>query len=146
MPGLRIVLSALILAGAMALAATRPALAQDSGGDRAAIQGMIQDQISAFQRDDGPAAYRHASPTIQGLFPSIDQFMAMVRGGYMPVYRPQSVVFGQLKQGPTGPVQEVFITGPDGQQWLAEYTLQQQPDGTWRINGVRLKKDNGGLV
>ena len=57
---------------------------RNSGGKSRAwsrIRGIISSQIEAFQRDDGATAYGYASSTIQGLFPSVDQFMAMVRSG-----------------------------------------------------------------
>ena len=72
------------------LAAASPALADSlADSDRAAIQSMIANQIAAFQHDDGAGAYRFASPTIQQIFPTVDDFMAMVKNGYPPVYRPQ---------------------------------------------------------
>lgn len=117
-----------------------------SADDRGAIRTIIEGQIDAFQRDDGDKAYSFASPTIQGLFPSVDQFMAMVRGGYQPVYRPQAVVFGEVLDTPRGPIQRVFLTGPTGKNWVAIYSLQQQPDGSWRISGCQLVEDKGETV
>jgi hypothetical protein len=64
--------------------------------------------------------------------------MAMVRGGYQPVYRPQSVEFldARIVDGKTG--QAVRFVGPDGQAVIAIYTMEQQPDGSWRIAAVQL--------
>jgi hypothetical protein len=131
---------ALAMLAIFGLAAARADVADT---DRTAIRGIISSQIEAFQRDDGAAAYGYASPTIQGLFPSVDQFMAMVRSGYQPVYRPKSVTFGPATETPRGPEQRVFITGPDGRNWVALYSLQKQPDGSWRINGCTLVEDTG---
>ena len=110
--------------------------------DRATIQSLISGQIEAFRADNGAAAYAYASPTIQAYFPTADAFMAMVKQGYMPVYRPNSVTFGPLVDGPTGPVQKVFVTGPDGRNYIAAYSMQQQPDGSWKINGCSLVEDD----
>ncbi len=124
------------------LAAASPALADSlADSDRAAIQLMIANQIAAFQHDDGAGAYRFASPTIQQIFPTVDDFMAMVRNGYPPVYRPESVTFGRIVDSPAGPLQEVYITGPDGLGYVALYQLQRQPDGSWKINGCTLIRD-----
>jgi hypothetical protein len=114
--------------------------------DPNAIRSIISGQMEAFQRDDGAAAYDYASPTIKGLFPSVDRFMAMVKSGYPPVYRPKSVTFGQLAETPSGPMQKVFLTGPDGRNWVAIYALQRQPDGSWKINGVQLIEDDGATI
>jgi hypothetical protein len=130
-------------AALVAAVAVAPAVdAQMPGGeDQAAIEALISDQIAAFQRDDGTTAYSMAAPAIQDLFPSVDEFMAMVRQGYAPVYRPRSVVFGALSAGDGGPVQQVYLTGPDGLAYTAVYALERQPDGSWRIAGCVLVRD-----
>ena len=92
-----VALAMLVMSG---LAAARADVAD---ADRNAIRGIISGQIEAFQRDDGATAYGYASPTIQGLFPTVDQFMAMVRSGYQPVYRPKSVTFGPAIETPARP-------------------------------------------
>src|SRR5258707_2393626 len=59
-----------------------------SDADRAAIRQVIEAQVDAFRRDDGDAAFKYASPAIQGMFGSPEIFMYMVRQGYHLVYRP----------------------------------------------------------
>ena len=125
----------LILAGVFA---GSPALAQDSANS--AIRSVIQDQLGAFTRDDAAGAFGYASPGIQRMFGTPENFMNMVQQGYPPVHRPQSYVFGMLRQEPEGPVQEVVITDASGAQWLALYSMEQQPDGAWKISGCSLVK------
>ena len=130
-----------VMFAALALAA--PIRAETIGDtDRAAIQSLITGQIQAFQRDDGTAAYGFASPTIHSLFTSSDEFMAMVKSGYLPVYRPQSVTMGPIVDSDIGPLQKVFVTGPDGKNYIAVYSMQRQPDGSWLINGCSLVADD----
>jgi hypothetical protein len=117
-----------------------------SSADQESIRSIVSGQIAAFRADDGAAAYAYASPTIRGLFPSVEQFMGMVRNSYQPVYRPQSVTFGQLMDSPYGPMQKVFLVGPDGRNWVALYSLQRQEDGTWKINGCTLVEDDGASI
>ena len=122
----------------------RAALADGpSSADREAIHGLISSQIDAFRKDDGVAAFSYASPTIKGLFQTPDNFMQMVRQGYPPVYRPQSVTFGDMADTPAGPLQQVFLTGPDGKGYVALYSLQRQPDGSWLINGCSIVDADG---
>ena len=97
----RHVLLAIVLA--FGVVAGGIARAEVSDADRAEIRTIIQNQIAAFQRNDGETAYSYASPTIRGLFPTVDRFMAMVRDGYQPVYRPRSVVFGEVVETANGP-------------------------------------------
>lgn len=106
--------------------------------DRAAIRTVIESQIAAFRRDDGPGAFAFASPAIKRLFGTPENFMAMVRGGYPQVYRPESVGFGDLLRADGVLVQLVDIVGPDGLPVIAVYEMERQPDGTWQINGCRL--------
>ncbi len=106
--------------------------------DRAAIHAVVEQQLAAFQRDDGGAAFGFASPTIQQQFQSPDNFMRMVRTGYQPVYRPREVQFGAIVVVDGVIIQRVEIVGPDGAPALAHYVMQQQPDGSWRINGCFL--------
>jgi hypothetical protein len=137
-----IVLGIALLAGFAAASAR----AEISEADREAFRGIVAAQIEAFRNDDGVAAYSYASPTIQGLFPGSDRFMAMVRLGYQPVYRPQSVTFGAATETAAGPELRVFVTGPDGRPWVAVYSFQKQPDGSWKINGCVLLEDPGESV
>ncbi len=107
-------------------------------GDRQAIRSIIQSQLDAFQRDDGHEAFSYASPGIRQMFQTAEIFMGMVRGGYAAVYRPRAVEFLEtlVKDGRT--IQMMRVVGPDGVAVIAMYTMQRQPDGTWRISGVVL--------
>jgi Domain of unknown function (DUF4864) len=106
--------------------------------DRGAIKTVIESQIAAFRRDDGPGAFAFASPAIKRMFGTPENFMDMVRGGYPQVYRPSSVSFGDLLRADGALVQLVDIVGPDGVPVIAVYEMERQPDGTWQINGRRL--------
>ena len=125
--------------GLLLILAPRFAAAQ-VGGDRTAIQQVIRSQIDAFRHDDGPGAFGFATPNLQAEFGTPATFMTMVRQAYAPVYRPQSVVFTSLVPGPSGLVQTVNLVGPDGLSYSAEYTMQKQPNGTWRIGGCTLAR------
>lgn len=110
-----------------------------SAGDKSTFQTIITGQLEAFRADDGARAYSYAAPMIRRTFPTPDTFMAMVQKGYPPVYRPRSYRFGEASLNASGsPIQRVTIEGPDGITYEAIYTMEQQPDGTWRINGCAL--------
>ncbi|MEW9834976.1 DUF4864 domain-containing protein [Mesorhizobium marinum] len=111
--------------------------------DVQAAQGSIEAQLRAFQADDTERAYSYAAPNIQRIFPTVDVFMGMVERGYAPVRKPARFAFGKVQEmGPGAIVQQVLITGPDGSDYEAVYTLERQPDGVWRITGVSLKASN----
>jgi hypothetical protein len=114
-----------------------PAQAQQvAPSDKAAIAGVIQDQIAAFKVDDASRAFGYASPAIQAKFGTPEEFLNMVRTGYGQVYRAAQVSFRELVIEQGVPVQPVEIRGMDGTGVLALYFMERQPDGSWKINGV----------
>ncbi len=132
---------------AIAAGALAPARAGDvTATDKSAMQTIVSGQIAAFAHDDAAAAYAFASPALHGVFTTPDAFMAMVKNGYGAIYRPRSVVFGGVAMGDDGPVQTVYVTGADGESFVALYTFQKQPDGSWKINSVRVVKDDSPTI
>jgi DNA-binding transcriptional LysR family regulator len=111
-----------------------------TAADRGAIRAVVEDQLAAFQRDDGAAAFALASPHIREQFGTIENFMEMVRAGYQPVYRPREVALGDVTVTDGRIVQRVLLIGPDGVPVTALYTMEQQQDGSWRIAGCALTR------
>jgi hypothetical protein len=114
------------------------AAAELGAADRQAIQAVVGDQLAAFQRDDGVAAFSYAAPRIRWQFGTPENFMQMVRAGYQPVYRPREVTFGALEMVGGNLVQLVLLIGPDGVPVVALYMMEREPDGSWKINGCIL--------
>ena len=131
-----LLLSWLLLSGAWVRQAAADALPDAAG--RQAIQAVIGRQIEAFRHDNAEGAFSYASPNIQQMFGSADNFMRMVRQGYQPVYRPGQVHFGVLDLEEGRLTQRVILQGPDGLPVTALYFMQQMPDGSWRIDGCIL--------
>lgn len=113
-----------------------------SADDRSDVTAAISAQLQAFRADDAAAAYTHAAPNITNLFPTAEQFMSMVRRGYAQVYRAGNVTFGPMTAEGTGFRQEVFLTDPEGRNWIASYTLARQPDGSMKITGVQIRESD----
>ena len=109
--------------------------------DRETIQAIISAQLAAFKRDDGEEAFVYASPTVRKIFGTIANFMEMVKSSYYPVYRSETVSFGDILDVRGEPIQRVHITGEDGRTMIAAYVMQRQPGGIWKINGVYMFKD-----
>jgi hypothetical protein len=132
-----LLMRALVLLIALLIGLSAPARAAD---DVAAAQSVIRSQEQAFSRDDPAAAYSHAAPAIQGIFPDAETFMAMVRNSYAPVYRHKSFEFGEARAADGKIAQRVHILDVDGVPWEALYTLELQPDGSLKITGCVLLK------
>ncbi|MBV8962739.1 MAG: DUF4864 domain-containing protein [Hyphomicrobiales bacterium] len=108
--------------------------------DRAESRGVIEQQIDAFRRDDGATAFSFASPELHAIFQSPDRFMSMVRNGYAPVYRPKTYTFSDVAETAEGLTDTLAIEDADGQAWTAVYTLEKQPDGSWKITSCHLER------
>lgn len=108
-----------------------------------AAQGSIEAQLRALRAGDNSLAYSYAAPNIQQIFPTLDAFMGMVSKGYQPVLGAKNFAFGKSEEPSAGSVtQQVLLVGPDGKDYEAIYTLELQPDGTYRITSVRLRVSN----
>ncbi len=114
------------------LLAAFPALAQEDP-----IQSTIQSQIEALRSDDFAMAFTYASPTIQGLFGTPENFGMMVQNGYPMVYRPAEVKMLGLRDIAGRLYQRVLIRDAEGRGFLLDYQMIETPDG-WKINGVDL--------
>lgn len=115
---------------------------QLAADDRPAIELVIREQLMAFRNDDEEAAFACAAPSVRSKFASPAAFVGAVRSRYAAVYRPHCVEFGELIMTNIGPVQSVFLIGPDNLSVLASFLMEQQPDGEWKIAGCCLEADD----
>lgn len=121
-----------------------PANAQDvSAADQTAAQLVIRDQLSAFKEADYDRAFSHAAPNIKDIFKDSGRFISMVRGGYKQLLNLNDYLFGRSRLEGGQVFQELIATDGNGKQWQAIYTLQQQPDGSWKITGVHMQPYQG---
>lgn len=118
-----------------ALAAWPLAGAAQDAEDRAAIEGVIADQLSSFSQRDIGAAWDHASPMIQGLFGTPENFARMVENGYPMVWDNREARFLDLREERGALLQKVLVEDPEGRLWVLDYELVELPEG-WKINGV----------
>lgn len=116
----------------LCLAAAFPAVAQEEP-----IQDTINSQLQALQADDFAGAFSFASPTIQGLFGTPENFGMMVMQGYPMVYRPSDVKMLDLRDVGGILFQRVLVRDADGRGFMLEYQMIETAEG-WKINGVNL--------
>jgi hypothetical protein len=140
-PGGQAVYRQIVSAATLSIALTFAAWAGEAEVE--AAQSVIDSQLKALKADDGALAYSYAAPGIKRIFPTVESFMNMVTSGYQPVRNPQSYAFGKTAEpSGTSVVQQVLIVGPDGRNYEAVYTLEMQPDGTFKITGCSLRASN----
>ncbi|ASM70952.1 MULTISPECIES: DUF4864 domain-containing protein [Roseobacteraceae] len=124
---LRFFLSALI-----AVTLSLSAQAQEAG-----IEDTISRQIQAFQADDFDQAFGFASPSLQSMFRTPDNFRRMVTQGYPMVWRPAQVDYLEQRTEDGTIWQKVMITDQKGGVHVLDYRMLQTQEG-WKINGVAL--------
>lgn len=110
------------------------AAAQDAG-DGAGIEAVIADQLGDFAARDVPGAWEDASPMIQGMFGSPENFGAMVENGYPMVWDNSEARFLELREEAGVLRQRVMVEDPEGRLWVLDYEMIELPGG-WKINGV----------
>ncbi len=126
----------LILAlGLVALPVAAPA--QDAEA-RTAIEAVIVDQLADFVARDVPGAWEEASPLIQGMFGSPENFGAMVENTYPMVWDNRNAAFQDLVPEGGALRQTVRIDDPEGRGWLLDYYMVETEAG-WKINGVQVR-------
>ncbi len=101
------------------------------------IEATIGAQLEAFKADDFERAFTYASPNIQGIFQTPDNFGRMVQGGYPMVWRPAEVTFLDLAETGGLLFQRVQIRDGEGRLHVLEYQMIETEEG-WKINGVRI--------
>lgn len=107
------------------------AFAQQDG-----IRTTIDAQVAAFTSGDFDKAFEFASPSIQTMFGSSEQFERMVISGYPMVVGPESVRYFELTEVQGAYWQKVLFEDTSGATYLLEYQMIEIA-GEWRINGVR---------
>jgi hypothetical protein len=108
--------------------------AQAQGAD---IKSTIDRQIEAFRADDFETAFGFASPNLQRLFGSPENFRSMVTRGYPMVWKPAEVRYLELADVNGSLWQKVLIKDRKGVVHVLGYRMLETDMG-WKISGVQL--------
>ena len=127
----------------LALVISGPAAGGPEHELRRDVVTVIKNQMNAFLRDDGPAAFSFASPDVQEQFGTPEAYLKRFAVTYRPVYRPKTVTFLNLAYSRGKLVQRVLLEDPDGRVLIALFPMLQMDDGSWRIDGLVLIPASG---
>lgn len=125
---------ALVMAGA--------GYAQEVLAPNPAIEDTIQSQFDAFAAGDVDTAFTFASPSIQSLFGTPENFGRMVEQGYPMVWVPGDVSFIDLQSLGAMTVQRVEVIDQNGTVHYLGYSMIET-DAGWQINGVQILQAPG---
>jgi ketosteroid isomerase-like protein len=101
------------------------------------IEGTINSQFEAFRADDFDTAFTYATPQLQQLFQSPQNFRRMVTDGYPMVWHPAEVRYLELRERGDAMWQKVQITDAKGVTHILDYMMEQTDMG-WRIGAVQI--------
>ena len=101
------------------------------------IEGTINSQFDAFRADDFDRAFSYATPSLQQLFQTPQNFRQMVTQGYPMVQSPAEVRYLELRERDGAMWQKVQITDAKGVTHILDYMMEQTDMG-WRIGGVQI--------
>src|SRR5476649_2357608 len=130
-------IACILLLAAGATAWAQPAY-KPTKADWNSIRKVIQAQIDAFRKDKGELAFSYAAPGIREQFKTAENFMRLVKTSYPDVYRPATVAFVDTAVEDGIPIQVVQFSDSAGAVWIGVYTMQRQPDKSWKVNGCEL--------
>jgi hypothetical protein len=122
---------------ALAAASMQLKARADTLGDTQAqqVQSVVMAQLKAFASDDADAAFAANTPEVRKTVGDPARFLAIVRGNYPMVYHPAGVAFLPAAEEGGHVLQIVSLRDGDDKTWLAVFSLERQPDDTWRIGG-----------
>lgn len=112
-----------------------------SPAEEEAIRMVVVSQLQAFAEDNADRAFEAATPGVREAIGNSDRFLAMVRGSYPMVYRPSTVTFLKPQEDAGMVLQMVQITDGNDRSWIALYTMERQPDSSWRISGCTVAEN-----
>lgn len=119
-----------------------PGLALAQASPAAAIQGVISDQIAAFRAQDFAKAFSYASPNLQGMFQTPENFGRMVSQGYSSVLNPAEMRFLGLRDDHGQEVQRLLVRAQDGSIVMWDYHMIKV-GGDWKIAAVTPVQSEG---
>lgn len=108
-----------------------------AAAQQAEIEGTITSQIDAFKADDFDQAFTYATPSLQRLFQTPQNFERMVTQGYPMVWRPAEVTYLELEDRGSAMFQKVQILDAKGVTYILLYQMEETDQG-WRIGGVQI--------
>lgn len=106
--------------------------------DWLSIRSVISEQLKALKAGDAAKAMSFAAPGIRSQFGTPQNFIAMVRNGYVPLLAARYTEFlgGSVADGSV--IQPLRLIAPDNAVLVALYTMEKQKDGRWKITGCVL--------
>jgi hypothetical protein len=112
-------------------------------GEKRNIEHAVRTQIRAYAARDADQAFAQLAPSTQRFFGKPDQFLRALAREVPAMLDIRRFAFLGAERAPNRIVQQVLLTDSTGQEWLAEFQLEQLIGGDWRIKGCIVQSTPG---
>ena len=110
--------------------------------DKSKIEDAVRAELRALVAQDAKRAFAKLTPSTQSFFGKPEKFLQAVADELPPVVVAKKFSFlGIDRTGATN--SEVLITDVLGQEWLADFEVEKQENGDWRVKGCVVKANPG---
>ena len=138
-------LSPLNAAGHVTTVSVQPkSISPDEFGiqDKREIEDAVRAELRAIVAQDAKRAFAKLTPSTQSFFGAPEKFLQAVADELPPVLVTKKFSFlGINRAGAT--TSEVLITDILGQEWLADFEMERQENGDWRVKGCAVQANPG---
>ena len=138
-------LSPLNAAGHVTTVSVQPkSISPDEFGiqDKRKIEDAVRVELRAIVAQDAKRAFAKLTPSTQSFFGVPEKFLQAVADELPPVLVTKKFSFlGINRAGAT--TSEVLITDILGQEWLADFEMERQENGAWRVKGCVVQANPG---
>jgi hypothetical protein len=138
-------LSPLNAAGHVTTVSVQPkSISPDEFGiqDKRKIEDAVRAELRAIVAQDAKRAFAKLTPSTQSFFGAPEKFLQAVADELPPVLVTKKFSFlGINRAGAT--TSEVLITDILGQEWLADFEMERQENGAWRVKGCVVQANPG---
>jgi hypothetical protein len=114
-----------------------------SATERRDIENAIRLQIRAYAARDARRAFARLAPSTQRFFGEPDRFIRSLAQEIPTVLDARRFAFLGVEQVGRRIVQQVLLTDSTEHEWLAEFQLERQENGDWRVKGCVLQATPG---
>jgi len=110
--------------------------------DKRKIEDAVRAELRAIVAQDAKRAFAKLTPSTQSFFGVPEKFLQAVADELPPVLVTKKFSFlGINRAGAT--TSEVLITDILGQEWLADFEMERQENGDWRVKGWVVQANPG---
>ena len=110
------------------------------------IREAIRGQIRALAARDAERAFAYLAPVTKDYFSEGTAFLRKLMVQIRPLVDASGYTFTDVGREATDAIQNVVLTDNEGREWLALFTLERQPDGSWGIKSCEVKPNIGSSI